>query len=151
MNTRTALNTSEIGRKINNMATALKLGPIWRNTKAITSLVRNTVLGHSNGEIIQIMWVNFITTIFMVKDFILGLTAGSMKENGKQIRCMEREHSLGLMAGSILVSMLKIKKEATVNSSGQIDDAIEENGLMESNMAKEHMLLLRDLKNMENG
>jgi len=37
------------------------------------------------------------------------------------------------------------------NSSGQMVDAIEVNGLMENNMAKEHTSLAQAKRNMENG
>jgi len=49
------------------------------------------------------------------------------------------------------VSTLKIKKEDMVSSSGQMEDATEENGSMANNMEKELMLRHQDKKNMESG
>jgi len=47
--------------------------------------------------------------------------------------------SNGLTVESTLVSMPRTRKKATESSSGQTVDATEENGLMESSMAKELM------------
>jgi hypothetical protein len=89
--------------------------------------------------------------MFMEKVCILGLTTGNMKVNGKPIKCMGRALSLGLMAESTLESTPKIKRRGMVNLSGQMEDAIEVNGLMENNMEKEHISPVEVRRNMENG
>ena len=51
-----------------------------------------------------------------------------MMGNIKMIKCMEKVHSLGLMAENILENIVKIKRKVTVNSFGQMEDATEVNG-----------------------
>jgi hypothetical protein len=79
------------------------------------------------------------------------LHTDQVKVNGKPIKCMGRAHLLGLMAESTLESTPKIKRRGMVNLSGQMEDAIEVNGLMENNMEKEPISPVEVRRNMENG
>ena len=128
MNMLTEPSTSATGKKTNNTAMVLKHGQMVPNTKEIMSLVKSMVLELSNGQINQIILVNFIIITSMAKVFTPGLMVENMKENGEQTRCTARELSSGLMEENILDNMLKIKREGTVNSFGQIVAVIEENG-----------------------
>ena len=48
---------------------------------------------------------NFIITIFMARVYTLGQTIESMKENGDQIKCMEKALSHGQMGENMLENM----------------------------------------------
>ena len=87
----------------------------------------------------------------MEKDFTHGLTVENMRENGKLTKCTEKEPLHGLMEESISDNMSKTRKKVMENSSGQINGATEESGLMENNMEKELMLLHKEQKSMVNG
>jgi len=121
-------NTSEIGKMIDNMVMAWKLGQTPQNMKVIMNMVKNTVLELLNGLKIHYTLVSFTTIIFMGEASILGLIIENMKESGEQTKCMEKERLPGLMEESMLESMPKTRKRAMENSSGQMEDAIEENG-----------------------
>lgn len=96
--------------------------------KAIMSSEKSTALELSNGQISQIILVNFITTIFMERAYIPGLMEGNMKASGEQTKCMEKELLFGLMVENISGNTPKIKSVVTANSSGQIVVVTEENG-----------------------
>lgn len=74
-----------------------------------------------------------------------------MKVNGRIIKCMGKEPSLGLMVENMLVSILKIKNKVMESSFGLMEDLTKETGIMVSNMEKEFMLQVKALKNTENG
>ena len=61
------------------------------------NMEKNMELELSNGLMAQLILANFITIIFTEKEFILGLIIENMKENGKQIKCMEKAHLHGRM------------------------------------------------------
>lgn len=98
------------------------------NMKATTNSEKNTESELSNGLTDQHTSENSTTITFMAKVYTPGLTAASTKENGELTKCMAKVLSVGQMAGSISVNMQKIRKEATENSSGQIDDVTEVSG-----------------------
>lgn len=118
----------ETGKKIDNMVTELKHGQIMQNMKEIMNMEKSTALVHLNGLMGHPTLVNSTTITYMVKVFIHGLTIEFMKENGDQIKCMVKEHLHGQTEENMWVSMLKIKKEDTVNLYGLMEDVIEENG-----------------------
>lgn len=64
---------------------------------------------------------------------------------------MGKVHLYGQMDVNIQVNIQKTKRKVMGNLLGLMEDATEENGLMENNMAKVHMLQARDKKNTENG
>jgi len=68
----TATNTSVTGKTTSSTATVSKIGQITLNMKVHMNSVRNTELAHSNGPITLYTLVNFIITIFMVKEFTPG-------------------------------------------------------------------------------
>jgi hypothetical protein len=143
--------TLETGKKINNMDTEWKLGQMLQSMKEIMNMEKNMELEPSSGPTAPHILVNFITIMFMEKEFILGLIIENMKENGKQIKCTVKAHSLGRMGGNILESTRKIKRRAMENSSGRMGDVTEENGSMANNMEKEPILQVEVRRNMENG
>jgi hypothetical protein len=121
-------NTLATGKKINNMATELKLGQMKLNMRETTNLERNMGSELSNGQISLLILENFTIIIFMVKVCILGSITVSMKESGEQTKCMEKELLVGLMEENTSDNMPKIKKEVMENLYGQIDAATEVNG-----------------------
>lgn len=64
----------------------------------------------------------------MEKEYIYGQIIENMKESGNVIKCMVKEHLHGQMGESTLENIFKTRKKVTVNLSGLIIDAIEENG-----------------------
>jgi hypothetical protein len=105
----------------------------------------------SNGLMDLCTLENFITTTFMVKESTLGQMVANMKENGEVIKCTERAHSLGQMAGSMLVNMLMIKNKVMVNLFGLMADPTKETGSMVNSMEKVFTSLPKVLKNTESG
>jgi len=128
-----------IGGRTNNMGMEWRRGLIKLSTREIMSTEKNMGLELSNGQTDQHTLGNFITIIFMVKVYIPGLTVENMRVSGELTRCTVKALLVGRMAENILDNMLKIKKEAMVNSFGLIKDAIEVNGLMVNNTGKELM------------
>jgi hypothetical protein len=64
---------------------------------------------------------------------------------------MEKEHLLGRMDENTSENTSKTKRKVTVNLSGQMEDAIEENGLMVGNMEKELLFLHLAKRDTGNG
>ena len=93
----TGLNTMVTGEKISNTGMELRPGQMVQSMRATMNMVRSMALVLSSGQIIHNILVNFTITIFMEKGFILGVMAVDMRVNGKIIKCMGKEHSLGLM------------------------------------------------------
>jgi len=147
----TVLNLSVIMLKIGNMALASRYGPIMLNLRAILSRVRSMVWELSGGTMDQFILVSFITTTFMGREFIRGVTVGNMKVTGEQIRCMVKACSPGPTAENTSASIETIKRRAMVSSFGLMADAIEVNGLMASRTAKVHMFQVVDKRNMVSG
>lgn len=96
------------------------------------SMDKGCLIGVTN----QLSKGNSITIIFMVLVFMYGVTAGSMRANGNQIRWMGLEYLLGQMAGDILAIMWMIKSRGMGNSYGLIRGNTKEGGLMGSNTEK---------------
>ena len=120
--------TSEIGKTIDSMDMAWKLGQTLQNMKVIMNMEKNTVLVLSSGLRIHYTSVSFTTIIFMGEASILGLIIENMKESGELTKCMGKERLPGLMEESMWESMPKTRKRATESSSGLMEDAIEANG-----------------------
>lgn len=150
-NTWTEPNTLVIGKKTNNMVTESKHGLMLQSTKVIMSSERSTVSVLSNGLTALHILENSIVIISTEREFTLGPMQENMKGNGELTKCMARELSPGQTAVSILVSTLKIRRRAMVNSYGLMVDATGESGLTENNMARAHMLQVPVKRNMESG
>ena len=65
----------------------------------------------------------------MGMEFIFGLTVGGFKETGKIIICMDKEFTLGKMAGDMKVNMRTIGNMGTVFILGMTGNSTKENGL----------------------
>jgi hypothetical protein len=92
-----------------------------------------------------------ITTIFMAKVSILGVTIDSMKDTGAPIRCMVKACSPGLMDASTLANTVTIKRRVMVSSSGPMVGATVASGQMESKMEKVPTCPVVVKKNTANG
>jgi len=69
--------------------------------KVIMNMEKNMELATSVGLMGHAILENFTITIYMAKVFILGKMVANMKANGRQIECMEKAHSHGLMGGNL--------------------------------------------------
>lgn len=143
--------TLAIGKKINNMDTVLRPGLMLPNMRVITSSERNTESAHSSGLMDLPTSESSTIIIFTGKEFTLGLTIASMRENGEPTRCMARAPLPGLTIEDTLVNTQMIRRGDTVSSYGLMVDAIGANGLTANSMAKELMLQALAKKNMESG
>ena len=139
MNIKMELNMLEIGKMIDNMATEQNNGQMVHIMKAIMNTAKNMELVTSVGLMGHATLVSFTITIYMVRVFIHGKMAVNMKANGEQTECTEKVHSHGLMGGNSQANMPMTKRKDMVSLFGLMEGVIEENGLMESNMAKELM------------
>ena len=146
-----ALNTSVIGRTTDNMDMELRHGQIMLGTRATTNTVKNTILAPLNGLTVLHISVSFIKIIFTEKAFTLGRTRENMRVTGKPIKCMAKVRSLGLTAESTLVNIVTIKRKDMGSFSGQMADAIGENGKAENNTARVHTLQALAKRDMESG
>ena len=79
------------GKRISNMGMGKKRGLMVLSMKVIINMGRSMGLVHLNGQIRACMWESSITIIFREKEYIPGVMAENMKENGNQIKCMVRE------------------------------------------------------------
>jgi len=75
----------------------------------------------------------------------------NMKVSGRTIRCMEKVHSSGQMEESMKENTSIKKNRVTVNSHGQMADAIRANGGMESKTEREFIVTKKVLKDQESG
>jgi len=139
------------GKKIDSMDMESRLGLITRDMKATTSLARNTILEHSNGQMVRHTLENSITIIFTVKVFTLGRTIESMRATGELTKCMVKEHSHGPTDENMLENTPMTRKKGMVSLSGPMEGAIEASGKEENSMAREHTLLVLVKKSTANG
>ena len=151
MNIWMELNTSETGKRTDNMVMELKPGQIAQDMKATTSMERSTVSVHLSGLTIHLTLESFIIITSMEREFIPGLTTVNTRVNGEPTRCTVKEPLLGPMEENTLANTLKTKRRDMASSSGQMEDATEVSGSTESSMAKEHTLPALVKKSMENG
>jgi len=128
-----------------------KLGQMLPNMRATTNSAKSMESVLLSGPTDQPISVNSIITISTGKVFTLGQITGSTKENGGPTKCTVRELLHGLMAESILVSMLKTRKRAMESSYGLTVAATEANGSTENSMVRAPMSLVLAKKNTANG
>lgn len=147
----TVPNTSATGKRINSMAMVSKPGQMLPNMKATTNSARSMESVLLSGPTDQPTSVNSIITISTEKEFTLGPTTASMKENGEPTKCTVKVLLHGLTEESILVSMPKTRKRATESSYGLMVAAIEANGSTVNNMVRAPMSLVLAKKNTVNG
>ena len=121
------------------------------NTKAILRMGKSMESAPIIILMVRSISENSIIILFMVKECIHGQIIKNMRANGLKIRKTEKVHLLLLMDANISENTSMIRKKATANSCGLMDDATEEVGSMENNMAKEFILLKMGNPNMENG
>jgi len=114
----TVLNTQGNGKMISNMVMVLRLGLIALVMKVTMNMVRNMERAHLNGQTLQCLLESFTTIISMEEEFICGVMAENMKENGKIIKCMEKVVSHGVMAAFTSESILKTRRMGMVSSCG---------------------------------
>jgi len=122
------LSILETGKRIANTAMESKTGQIMPGMRATTNLERSIVLVLLSGLMALLTLVNSITTTSMERECTHGQTTENTRENGEPTRCTAKVPLPGLMAESTSESMPRIRRKATENSSGQMADAIEENG-----------------------
>lgn len=94
------------GKMINNMVLVKKLGLMVHIMRDNMKKERNMGKGNQFLLMDLCMKVNLIIMIFMVVEYMFGLIIEDMKENGKEIRCMEKELLLGLMEDLIMESII---------------------------------------------
>lgn len=82
----TVLSTKESGERINNMVRELSNGLIKPDTRDSMRTVKNMAKVPSTGQIIQCTRADFLTIIFMEREFTLGLMVDVMKGTGRIIR-----------------------------------------------------------------
>ena len=87
--------TKELGSKIGKMEKELKHGLMEQGTKVCIRWERNMVMATLNGLMVLHIQVNFLTTIFTVKEFMNGLMVGDLRETGKTTRWMAEVFSNG--------------------------------------------------------
>ena len=86
----------------------------------------------------KIPWMDLATT--------LGTTEGSTQENGKTIKCTEKESLFGLIIKSISVTMKAIKKMDTASSIGLTAKCIKACGKTANSTEKESWFSTTNLK-----
>lgn len=119
-------------------------------TKEHIFTARSTAQALLNGQP-QCISANSTIITSKVKEFSSGVTAASMKVTGKATKCMEVEHSHGVMAESTWVNILKTRSKAMESLYGQMEDRTRETGITGNNTEKECMYPLKALKSTENG
>lgn len=95
---------------------------------------------YSNGKMEVSIKENFLTIIFMVKEFIYGLMVENMMETGNSIKWMAMVFSPGLTMEedrNTKESILKIKDKDLELSFGLMEEYTVEIGSMESKMERE--------------
>ena len=105
----------------------------------------------SLGQMARDMKVNFVTTSFKVKEYMIGLTEDDMKENGKVIKWMGEAYLHGLMEGDMKESILTIKSTVMVNLNGLMEENIKGFGSVESSTVKEFTLSAKIREEKVNG
>jgi len=105
----------------------------------------------SHGLMVALTMDSLWRIIFKVKVNIIGLTAENTMDYGSITRWKEVEFSLGLMEEDTKVIMLMIKRKVMVFSTGQMVENMKEDGKMVNNMESEHILVLVEKPNKENG
>lgn len=83
---------------------------------------------NSNGLMVQLMRVNLWIIIFTVKEYISGLTIDVMKANGKTIKCMDKEFSLGLTEENMKEIISMTRNKAMVCLHGQMEESTMDSG-----------------------
>lgn len=91
-----------------------------RYSTALTSKETKLVKAYSDGQMVALIMVNSITTIFMEKALTFGLMVVSTLVNGSKTRCTEKGPILGLMVGNTKASIEMISKRAKVVLSGKM-------------------------------
>ena len=112
---------------------------------------RKTAKALSNGLMGQLMLGNLQIIILMAMVSMSGLMAEGMREDGKIIKWMEKEYSLGRMVENILESMLMIKKKDMVSLHGQKAKFIKATGKTVNNMVMERIKAQIKKKDTVNG
>jgi len=125
------------GSKINNMEKDQRLGQMVLNIRVIINKGRNMDEDCLYGLMEPPMKETLLIIISKERGYINGLMEGSMMETGKKIRCMEKGFLLGLIIKDTKGHTFKIEKKDLENSIGQMENAIKDNGKMESNMERE--------------
>lgn len=97
------------------------------------------------------MKVHSVKIISMDMVFINGLMVENIKVIGRIIKWTDMVHLLGQMVENMKEIMLRIKSTDMESSNGQIRESIKETGLMENNMEKDHILMLKDKRKRVNG
>ena len=139
------------GRKINSMASVLRLGQMELSTRESMSMGKSMEVVFLNGLITPNITVSSTTIIFTGEECTLGPTADGTKESGKTIKCMEKELLFGLMVASTKESTLRIGSKGTENSSGPMVARTRVTGTTESSTEEVCTLHLKAMKNMESG
>ena len=101
--------TLETGLKINNMDLELNNGLIIQNMKVITIWELNKVKEHSGGLKDLFTKVNLVKTLLMEKELINGLMEENTQDNGRIIKCTEKDSLNGQITEFIKVNIKMIK------------------------------------------
>ena len=139
------------GLKINNMEMEKKFGQTMLVTKVSTKMVRNTVMVSSFGLMDQLIPEILSITIYMDKEFILGLMVVNTMVIGVQIKCMDQEFLHGMMVEDMKESTLMIKNKVMEYLLGLMVENMKANGKTENNMVLEPTILAKVKPKKVNG
>jgi len=121
-----------IGWLINNMERGGNIGQVANSSKVLIIKAVKMDKEYSDGPTEIPMKVNSKIIKWMDLVFSCG-KINNTKVNGKEVKCMEKENSNGLMGEDILAIINSIKKMAMGNSFGPMENITKDNGKMESN------------------
>merc|ERR1712100_697190 len=98
------------GSRTNSMATVLKVGPTALVTKALMFREEKMAKDISFGRIRVNLLASFATTILRGKVFTLGIMGAAVPAPGRITKCTVKASLNGLMAASMKVPTLMIRK-----------------------------------------
>lgn len=111
-------NIKVLGKMINSMVKGKKRGQMVLVMREIIFLVKNMERELSYGLMVPYILVNSTTIILKVLANINGQMGDHSMETGKIIKCMGKEFLIGLMEGSMMVNILKIRNRDLEHSIG---------------------------------
>ena len=141
----------DIGKRISSTAMEGKYGLMVLNSRVTTSMARSKEKVHLPGQMVVPTRVISTKITFTGEEYIAGLTVVYTMGRGSVIKCMGTEYSRGLMEGSMKESMWMIRNKEGVCSSGPMEGGMLEAGLMASNMEKDSIYRLMEMKEKVNG
>ena len=143
--------TREIGEKTSSMVMGRKRGLMVQVMKEIMWMGRSMVLAGSLGLMEALTMDNSSTIILMVKAYISGQMADSMREIGRTTKWRAKGFSHGQTTGSMRVTISMIRRKGWASSTGLMVGGTKESGKMANNMEKESIRRPVGSRGKENG